>query len=172
LVNADFLNKAIAADAGFALAYAPLAGRYVYEGRVHGRADDLPRVEAGHLAVRLDPQLARSHHALGFVLNRAGGVEEARRSMQRAIERVRGFGPQHHAQLRHARPPLVHHARVLGDPDHLGRAAGHLHNRRRHPTAVVSRKSSAACVALTTTPLVSPSSRPRPCDRRIPIVLK
>ena len=82
----DLLQKAIAVDPGFALAYATLATRYVYKGNVYGRADYLHGVEAGRQAVRLDPQLARGHHALGFALNRAGRVEEARLSLQRAIE--------------------------------------------------------------------------------------
>lgn len=80
------LQKAIALDPQFALGYAMLAQRFVWTGSVHGRAEYLRGVDAGRNAVRIDPQLAPGHHGLAMSLNRAGQVEEARLSMQRAIE--------------------------------------------------------------------------------------
>ena len=56
------------------------------QGTVYGRADYLRGVEAGRNAVRIDPQLARGHFALGSALYRVGEIDGARLSMQRAIE--------------------------------------------------------------------------------------
>ena len=86
------LQKAIALDPKFALAYAVLAHRFVYKGTAFGRAEYLRGVEAGRTAVRLDPQLARGHFALGIALARAGQLEEGRLSMQRSIELDSNFG--------------------------------------------------------------------------------
>jgi TolB-like protein len=82
----DSLQKAIALDPQFALAYAVLAQRFVFKGGIYGRAEFLRGIEAGRQAVRLDPQLARGHYGLGIVLSAAGQADEARLSMQRAIE--------------------------------------------------------------------------------------
>jgi TolB-like protein len=83
----DLLRKAIALDPRFALAYAVLAQRLVFAGsNVTGRADYLRAVEAAEKAVQLDPFLSRAHHALGMALNRVGRIDDARLSMQRAIE--------------------------------------------------------------------------------------
>jgi TolB-like protein/Tfp pilus assembly protein PilF len=82
----DSLTKAIALDPQFALAYAVLAQRQVFRGNIYGRADFLRGIEAGRQAVRLDPQLARGHYGLANALTSSGQVDEARLSMQRAIE--------------------------------------------------------------------------------------
>ena len=63
-----------------------LAQRFVFKGGIYGRADFLRGIEAGRHAVRLDPQLARGHDGLGIALSAAGQADEARLSMQRAIE--------------------------------------------------------------------------------------
>jgi tetratricopeptide (TPR) repeat protein len=80
------LQKAIALDPQFALGYAVLAHRLVFKGNVEGRTEYLRGVEAGRNAVRIDPYLARGHYGLALALNRTGRVEDARLSMQRAIE--------------------------------------------------------------------------------------
>ena len=82
----DLLQKTIALDPQFALAYAVLAQRQVFKGSIYGRAEYVRGIEAGRQAVRLDPQLARGHYGLANSLTASGQVEEARLSMQRAIE--------------------------------------------------------------------------------------
>jgi len=82
----DSLEKAIALDPQFALAYAVLAQRQVFKGYIYGRDEFLRGIEAGRQAVRLDPQLARGHYGLANALMASGQVDEARLSMQRAIE--------------------------------------------------------------------------------------
>jgi len=82
----EVLQKAIALDPDFALAYAELAYRHVFKGNVYGRSEYLRAVEAARNAVRIDPNLARGHHALGSALYHIGRVDEARLSFQRAIE--------------------------------------------------------------------------------------
>ena len=82
----EVLQKAIALDPDFAVANAALARRYVFRGSVYGRVDYLRGVEAGRNAVQIDPQLARGHFALGSALYRAGEIDGARLSTQRAIE--------------------------------------------------------------------------------------
>ena len=61
----EVLQKAIALDPDFAVANAALARRIKSWGTVYGRVDYLRGVEAGRNAVRIDPQLARGHFALG-----------------------------------------------------------------------------------------------------------
>jgi protein kinase/serine/threonine-protein kinase len=82
----EVLQKAVALDPNFALAYAELAYRHVFKGNVYGRVEYLRAVEAARNAVRIDPNLARGHHALGSALYHSGRVDEARLSFQRAIE--------------------------------------------------------------------------------------
>ena len=82
----DSLQKAIALDPQFALAYAVLAQRQAFKGAIYGRAESLRGIEAGRQAVRLDPQLARGHYGLANSLTASGQADEARLSMQRAIE--------------------------------------------------------------------------------------
>jgi TolB-like protein/tetratricopeptide (TPR) repeat protein len=82
----DTLQKAIALDPQFALGYAVLAQRLAFKGSVYGRAEFLRGIAAGRQAVRIDPQLARGRYALANVLSASGQIEEARLSMQRAIE--------------------------------------------------------------------------------------
>ena len=69
-----------------------LAQRFVFKGNTFGRAEYLRALEAGRQAVRIDLHLARGHHALGQALNRLGRVEDARLSMQRAIESDGNYG--------------------------------------------------------------------------------
>jgi len=80
------LQKAIALDARFALAYASLARRFVIRGNVTGREDYLRAVETARTAVALDPQLSRAHYSLGLSLSFAGFPDESRLAMQRALE--------------------------------------------------------------------------------------
>jgi Tetratricopeptide repeat len=82
----EVLQKAIAIDPNFALAYAELAYRHLFKGNVYGRVEYMRAVEAARNAVRIDPNLARGHHSLGSALNHIGRVDEARLSFQRAIE--------------------------------------------------------------------------------------
>ena len=82
----DHLQQATTLDPKFALGYAVLAQRLVSSGSAVGRADYLRAVEAGQQAVRIDPYLARGHHTLATALHRIGRVDDARLSMQRAIE--------------------------------------------------------------------------------------
>ena len=80
------LQKAVSLDAKFALAHAAIARRYYWVGTVTGRADFDRSLEAARLALSLDPQLARGHHALAVALVALGRLDEARLAMQRAIE--------------------------------------------------------------------------------------
>ena len=80
------LQKAVSLDAKFALAHAAIARRYYWVGTVTGRADFDRSLEAARLALSLDPQLARAHHALAIALVALGRLDEARLAMQRAIE--------------------------------------------------------------------------------------
>jgi TolB-like protein len=82
----DLLERAIALDPKFALAYASLARRYVFLGYVTGREDLRRGVEAGRTAVELDPQLARAHYGLANALTATGEIEAGRLAMLRAIE--------------------------------------------------------------------------------------
>ena len=56
---------------------AVLAHRFVFKGGVRP-AEYLRGIEAGRHAVRIDPQLARAHYALGIALFRAGQLDEGR----------------------------------------------------------------------------------------------
>jgi TolB-like protein/tRNA A-37 threonylcarbamoyl transferase component Bud32 len=80
------LQKAVSLDAKFALAHTAIARRYYWVGTVTGRADFERSLEAARLALSLDPQLARAHHALAVALIALGRLDEARLAMQRAIE--------------------------------------------------------------------------------------
>ena len=80
------LQKAVSLDAKFALAHAGIARRYYWAGTVTGRGDFDRSLDAARLAVSLDPQLARAHHALANALVVLGRLDEARLAMQRAIE--------------------------------------------------------------------------------------
>jgi serine/threonine protein kinase/tetratricopeptide (TPR) repeat protein len=80
------LQKAVSLDARFALAHAAVARRYYWAGTVTGRADFERSLEAARLALSIDPQLARAHHALAIALVALGRLDEARLAMQRAIE--------------------------------------------------------------------------------------
>jgi TolB-like protein len=80
------LQQAVSLDARFALAHAAIARRYYWVGTVTGRADFERSLEAARLALSLDPQLARAHHALAIALVALGRLDEARLAMQRAIE--------------------------------------------------------------------------------------
>ena len=80
------LQKAIALDQKFALAHVALAGRLVFRGHYADRADYMAALDSARTAVAIDPQLARAHYAVGQALSSAGRMDEARLSMQRAIE--------------------------------------------------------------------------------------
>ena len=80
------LQKAVSLDAKFAVAHAEIARRYYWVGTVTGRADFDRSLEAARLALSLDSQLARAHHALANALIALGRLDEARLAMQRAIE--------------------------------------------------------------------------------------
>jgi len=82
----ELLQRAIALDPKFALAHAELAYRLVFKGNVYGRAEYLRAVEVARNAVRIDPNVAQGHHALGSALYHTSRLDEARLSFQRAIE--------------------------------------------------------------------------------------
>ncbi len=82
----ELLERAVALDPKFALAYATVAKRYLFRGQITGRADYQRGVDAARTAVRLDPQLSRAHYALAISLSTAGDTEASRLSMLRAIE--------------------------------------------------------------------------------------
>ncbi len=66
----DSLQKAIALDPQFALAYAVLAQRTSSRATSMGEPNSCGASRPGDQAVRLDPQLARGHYGLGNALNR------------------------------------------------------------------------------------------------------
>ncbi len=80
------LQKAIALDQKFALAHVALTRRLVFRGHYADRADYMAALDSGRTAVAIDPQLARAHYAVGQALSSMGRMDEARLSMQRAIE--------------------------------------------------------------------------------------
>jgi TolB-like protein/TPR repeat protein len=82
----ELLERAIALDPRFALAFASLARRYYFQGLRTGRDDLVRGVETARTAVTLDPQLSRAHYALAIGLGYIGQLDEARLAMQRAVE--------------------------------------------------------------------------------------
>lgn len=80
------LQRAVSLDAKFALAHTAIARRYYWVGTVTGRADFERSLEAARLALSLDPQLARAHHALAVALTALGRLDDGRLAMQRAVE--------------------------------------------------------------------------------------
>ena len=89
---ATFFHRAIAADSGFAKAWAGLAGTYVlftpseYDIRRYSAVEALELSErAARRAITLDPSSAEAYAALGNALDQRGRLEEADQAFQRAI---------------------------------------------------------------------------------------
>jgi serine/threonine-protein kinase len=93
LVRAEhFLNQAIAADSGFAKAWAVLASTYVlfmpseYDVKTLKPLEALDRAErAARKALTLNPRSAEAYTALGNALGQRGRLDESADAFQRAI---------------------------------------------------------------------------------------
>jgi tetratricopeptide (TPR) repeat protein len=97
----DYLQQAVAADPGFALAHAGLADGFVTLGwdlfGVASPSDTYPEAKrAAQKALELDPNCGEAHAALGWI---ATGFDwdwtAAERAFQRAIELQPQYGPVH-----------------------------------------------------------------------------
>ena len=80
------LDEAIALDPKFALAHSARARRLRFSGNRTGRDDTMAAVAAARTALTIDPQLASGHYQFGMAILHLGQIDEARRSIQRAIE--------------------------------------------------------------------------------------
>jgi TolB-like protein len=80
------LDEAIALDPKFAIAHAARARRLRFSGNRTGRDDTMAAVAAAQTALTIDPQLASGHYQFGMAILHLGRIDEARRSIQHAIE--------------------------------------------------------------------------------------
>ena len=80
------LDEAVALDPRFAMAHAERARRLRFSGNRTGRNDTLAAIAAARTALTIDPQLAPAHYQFGIAISKLGHIDEARVSMQRAIE--------------------------------------------------------------------------------------
>ncbi len=96
----EHYQRAIAADPGYALAYAGLAGAYVLFGwlSVAPPRESMPRARAAALrALELDESVAEAHAALGVYLSfYAWDQPASERALRRAVELNPGSATAHH----------------------------------------------------------------------------
>ena len=88
----DLLNRAVAIDPQFAEAYSEIANSYYFLG-AYGDPSALARgVEAGNMALKIDPELASGYRGLALNLNEMGRLREALPAYLRAVTLNPSYG--------------------------------------------------------------------------------
>ena len=82
----DLLRQAVALDPRFAVAYAELADRYYYEASFGDLSAIARGLEAAHIAIGIDPQLAHARNGLALNLQQLGRLGEALPAYRKAVE--------------------------------------------------------------------------------------